>query len=165
MRRASKFRRMCFKALDLPRAELSDNEAMHKGTDSSKRASSTAPAPPPRNGAASRFGNITKHHGRRNPTHSNQIFAIAGERQLSERPCVVEVSFCQTTGIQTKPVRARDSSPMVSSLQQERVEIPKPDQNGKPHSKHRLNWLSSSLWVYSQMALCLEKPLVALWLA
>lgn len=68
-----------------------------------------APALPPRNRATSRFGNITEHRGRRNPTHSNQIFAIAGERQLSERPCVVEVSFCQTTGIQTKPVMARDS--------------------------------------------------------
>lgn len=40
--RASKFRRMCFKALDLLRAELSDNEAMHKGSDRTKRASSSS---------------------------------------------------------------------------------------------------------------------------
>lgn len=40
--RASKFRRMCFKAPDLLGAELSDNEAMHKGTDHSKRASSSS---------------------------------------------------------------------------------------------------------------------------
>lgn len=73
-----------------------------------------APAPPPRNGAAGRFGNITKHSGRRrNPTHSSQASPTAGERQLSERPCVGEVSFCQTTYIQTKPVTAGGSSPAV----------------------------------------------------
>lgn len=73
-----------------------------------------APAPPPRSGAAGRFGSLAKRSGRRrNPTHSSQSPAIAGERQLSERPCVREVSFCQTTGIQTKPGTAGGSSPAV----------------------------------------------------
>lgn len=52
----------------LLRAELCDNEVMHKGTAA---ATLPAPAPPPRQGSTGWFGNTTKQHGSsRNPTHS-----------------------------------------------------------------------------------------------
>lgn len=131
--RASKFRRMRFKAADLLRAELCDNEVMDKGTAA---ATLPAPAPGPRQGSAADLETLPSSMETAEIPHSNQTSPIAGERQLSERSCVAEVSFCQTKVSEQSP------SQLKAPLLQFSCSLVPPKgtrRNPKAHSKRKVS--------------------------
>lgn len=118
------------KALDLLRAKLCDNEAIHKETGHRNPASSSFTT------KARNHQSVWKHYQaawkQQKSYTENWTSPIAGERQLSERPCVVQVSFCQITASEQSPSRLESLllwSP-ASSIQWAHGEIPKHSQKG-----------------------------------